>query len=291
MHFLLVRRRLVCWIAMLGLMLLDSNRANGQTDVQDWLSSLSSLVESYDNLLSQVALEKVPAIDAELAAAFDDLDRQHEEARIDCLANRLLAEEYQPYDFDIRETMWCKGLVGHSGISFEFAESPAIDPQLEIESPGVETLADVVAKTKESPNPVLWIPEFQWFNTIRAHVWSGFMARIHSNWDSLLAHSDFVAGNLQAAVSAIEIQRIENRIAATPSLRGIFGRNALPYEVGITAEEYTMLTIQLWKTLQANAQEGSILSGSSWYHLRATALEPISDLVTWIPRLFPVVHR
>lgn len=236
MQFLMVSQRFVYWMGTLSWIFLFSGSVRGQIDVQNCLDSLTSMVESYSEFASRIALEKEAEIEATagVEAMLDDFDRQREEARIDCLANRLLAEEYQPYDFDIRETMWCKG--------------------------------PFVAIVPSVPN----VPESQWLIAIRSHVLSGFKAQMIANWNWALDHTVFFGERVQLVVSEIERQRLLNSLASTPTLRDVFGRSVLPNDIGLTREEYAKITIQLWNELRENALKYGVRYQSSWYPSRPT---------------------
>jgi hypothetical protein len=297
MHFSLVHRLLVCWFGSMSLLILLSNRGLSETNVQVWIDSISAWIETYDELAQRAAEQSANQPEVELDVVLEELDRRREEARIDCLANRLLAEEYQPYDFDIRETMWCKGSLALpiSTLCPTETELAAVDTDDILDGNACNTLPlngeahdfwDNEATWGEPSQPLVVIPGMDWVATIRSHVWAGFESRLRTHWDNIVAHTQSVTDAVQLAMTAIESHRWENTVVSSPSLRHVFGRSVLPREVVLSSEEYSKIAIQLWRELQANADRNGILSHSPWYELRSTNLEPLYDLAVRLPSLF-----
>ena len=281
MHFSSVSLRLVWWIRALSILVLLSQSSFGQVEVQNWLDSLASLIDSYDDLVSKVAHEPELKADQEISVACTENDRRQTETRIDCLANLLLAEEYQPYDFDIRETMWCKGWSCGSLLYHGHLPSVTLN----------QLLREEAEIANEQPVFVQPLPEFAWLKAVRSQVWKGFESQLRSDWEFVLIHIEQISVPVEAIAASFQRQLIENRIASRPNLRETFGHSVLPKEIKITSEEYATMMMQIWMGLRASDEANSVLSQSTWYQLRSTSLEPFYDLLTSIPRIWPITHR
>ncbi len=287
MRISLVNRHLVRWLGSLGVLIFLASPGFSQTGLQGWIDSVSGWIESYSELARLADQNQDAKSEFKLDLALEEMDRQREEARIDCLANRLLAEEYQPYDFDIRETMWCKGTLALPTSTLCPAKT-ALAEQVHSKS---GNFLESEPKSHACSQPLAKIFGAGWISTAQARVWAGFEARLQSDWEQALAYSRVATDSIQSVIAAIERQRIENGIAKLPSLRGIFGRSVLPNQVALTSDEYSKIAIKLWKELQAHADSNGILSHSPWYELKSKDLQPLYDLATAIPALFGTNHR
>lgn len=83
----------------------------GGIDLEVCLDSLIHVTKSYDALVTYATNQNPPEADFSSPLPILRAPVQREEAILDSLANRLQSEEYQPYDFETRETLWCKGFT------------------------------------------------------------------------------------------------------------------------------------------------------------------------------------
>ncbi len=277
-----VSQRLGRWFGALGVLILLSGSSLGQVDIQDWLDSLTELVQSYDDLTIRVACDAESERNELVSNDTTNFDHPRADAYTDCLASRLLAEEYQPYDFDIRETFWCKGWTGSCDDLLNRSRLQATSDA---------TFSEASEENFTTSLSLGLVPARPWIHTIWSCVWSGFSTRMKTDWDFVSHQATNMAVYVQEVAVKIDRQFIDNRVARIPSLRETFGSSVMPNEISVTSEEYAVLAIQLWNEIQSKAEENGILMQSTWYRLRSSNLEPLYDLVTLIPNLFPMTQR
>ncbi|MDZ4848332.1 MAG: hypothetical protein SGI77_03495 [Pirellulaceae bacterium] len=288
----LIRRILIEWTGKLSILWLLSTNCLGNFELQPWLDSMSSIVESYDAFTKRVESQKslgrsiVSAspsdealIQCELVDGKDGSNEncqlnsdqvlfQREEAILDSLASRLLVEEYLPYDIDIRETLWFKDYR-----------------HLEI---GVKPL---LVSESRSTDAIVEIP---WLATILSHNWSSTTEL----FDGMIAQSETwtnCAIDQSLALIAVHGRNVKRNVAKmSTSMTHLFGNWVMPNEIEVSQEEYTALRIQEWIDMQACPKRHSVLIQSTWYQFKS--LEPVSsrsfeNVANSSPNQIPMAQR
>jgi len=237
-------------------------------NLEVWVDSLIEITQSYQDLVAQASKYRAAESSFAMESTDRDIERQGDEAFLKCLANRLLAEEYQPYDFDIRETFWCKG-------------SPTADlklTDLKLDSPpasiifaeSTSSFRSSLPSERDSELQKRWLP-FLWLETFQTRQLPELRRRIEVQIENTLAYFSGVEQN-DGLLALNEVVPIEqNEMQDAISLQAVFGSTVIPNSIHVTDADYATMAIQSWNEIQVLAKEHWEL-----IQFRISQLRPIS---------------
>ncbi len=273
---------LVRCFAALSLISIAACNGLASFDVEVWVDSLTKIAQSYEELLAQASKYRIAESSFSIGSTDCDIGRREDEAILDCLANRLLAEEYQPYDFDIRETIWCKGSPV-TDIKFDSQLSNTLFAE------NSSSLRSALSGDSESEFQNRWLP-FLWLEYLQIGQ-SELRCRISSQIEESLSYFSGVDRNDVLLALNNETPPELNEMQDDVSLQGIFGSTVIPNSIQITDADYATIAIQSWNEIQILAKENWAM-----IEFRINQLRPISgfqfqDLAKSMLRNFRIAQR